>query len=186
MKFTELSLNGAYIIEPNPFYDERGYFMRTYAEEIFEEHGLARKWVHENQSRSERKGIIRGLHFQFPPYSETKLIRVIRGSILDVFVDLRKDSATFGKWEAVELSEENKKMVFIPRGFAHGFCTMSDIAEIAYKVDNYYSKEHECGVIWNDKDLDIKWKESNPFVSEKDSKNITLSEFCEKYGAIEL
>lgn len=186
MKFTELSLKGAYLIEPKPFFDERGFFMRTYAEELFEEYGLNKKWVHESHSRSERKGIIRGLHLQFPPYSETKLIRVVKGVIKDVFVDLRKNSPTFGKWEAVELSEENKNMVFIPGGFAHGFCTLSDNVEMIYKMDNIFSPENSACILWNDTDLAIKWEVENPIVSQKDSQALRLSEFNKKYDGIEL
>ncbi len=188
MKFTELSLKGVYLIEPEPLYDERGFFMRTYADEVFQDFGLNKKWVHESQSCSKCKGIIRGLHFQFPPYAETKLIRVIKGSIIDVFVDLRKNSATLGKWESVELSEKNKKMILIPRGFAHGFCTTSDDVEMIYKMDNIFSPENSGSILWNDTDLAINWciENENPIISEKDSKAMTFTEFKEKYGGIEI
>jgi len=160
--------------------------MRTYDEKIFKDAGINIKWVQENHSRSDRKGIIRGLHFQFPPYSEAKLFRCIRGAVLDVFVDLRKNSETFGKWDSIELNEDNKKLVLIPRGFAHGYCTLTEISEVLYKVDNYYSKENECGLLWNDKTLNIKWPVEEPVLSEKDKHNITLREFIKKYEGIKL
>jgi dTDP-4-dehydrorhamnose 3,5-epimerase len=126
-----------------PHVDGRGFFMRTYDKEIFQQHGIERVWVQENHSRSEIKGIIRGFHFQLPPHSETKLVRALKGAVLDVFVDLRKGSPTFGQWDSIELSEANKKMVFIPRGFAHAFCTLTDICEVTYKVDNSYAPDYE-------------------------------------------
>ncbi|NLJ44288.1 MAG: dTDP-4-dehydrorhamnose 3,5-epimerase [Bacteroidales bacterium] len=179
MEFKELNLKGVFEITLMPHVDERGFFMRTYDIDEFRKHGLQREWVQENHSRSERKGIIRGLHFQIEPYSETKLVRCVRGGIFDVAVDLRKGSKTFGKWEGIILSEENKKMFFIPRGFAHGFCTLSEISEVLYKVDNYYSPEHERGLIWNDPDLNINWPVNDPILSVKDQKNFTLKRLLE-------
>jgi len=170
MEFKELGIDGLFV-------DERGFFMRAYDIDEFRKHGLQREWVQENHSRSERKGIIRGLHFQVEPYSETKLVRCIRGEIFDVAVDLRKGSKTFGKWHGVFLSEENKKMFFIPRGFAHGFCTLTDISEVVYKIDNFYSPEHERGLHWNDPDLNIDWPVNDPILSAKDQKNMTLKDF---------
>lgn len=158
--------------------------MRTFDRTLFKKAGLERPWVQENHSRSERKGIIRGLHFQFPPFAETKLVRCTRGAVLDVFVDLREGSPTFGQWDSVELSEDNKKMVFIPRGFAHGFCTLTDVSEVQYKVDNFYEKDREGALLWNDTDLHIEWPVSNPVLSEKDKKNWTLREFVSKFKAI--
>jgi dTDP-4-dehydrorhamnose 3,5-epimerase len=169
----------------NPDISGRGFFMRTYDVDIFRRAGLDRDWVQENHSRSEQKGIIRGLHLQLPPYSETKLVRCVVGRVLDVFVDLRKDSGTFGQWGSIELSAENKKMAFIPRGFAHGFCSLSGISEVVYKVDNFYSPEHEVGLIWNDPDIGIDWPFENPILSEKDQKNMGFKEFVGKYGGIE-
>ncbi len=185
MEIKELILKGTFEITLKPHLDSRGFFMRTFDESIFRENEIERKWVQENHSRSEEKGIIRGLHFQLPPFSETKLVRCIKGAILDVFVDLRKDSSTFGKWDAIELSEENKKMVFIPRGFAHGFCTLTDESEILYKVDNFYSPEAEAGLLWNDENLNIDWPEKNPILSEKDQQSMTLKEFISKYKCID-
>jgi len=177
MEFRELNITGLFEIIPEPHSDERGFFMRTFDVDEFKAHGLVREWVQENHSRSERKGIIRGLHFQLEPFAETKLIRCIRGEIFDVAVDLRQGSETFGKWQGVYLSEESKKMFFIPRGFAHGFCTLSDISEVVYKVDNFYSPTHERGLIWNDPDLNIDWPVENPILSAKDKKNMRLKDW---------
>ena len=177
MEIKEKKISGTFEIILNSIIDNRGFFMRTYDDKIFEEFGIDNKWVQENHSKSLDKGIIRGLHFQFPPFAETKLIRAIRGTVLDVFVDLRKNSKTFGQWDSVELSEENKKMVYIPRGFAHGFCTLTENCEVVYKVDNYYAPDYECGIIWNDAGLDIDWGIKNPILSKKDQRNMTLAEF---------
>jgi dTDP-4-dehydrorhamnose 3,5-epimerase len=151
--------------------------MRSYDIASFEEHGLHRPWVQENHSRSEHRGIIRGLHFQLPPYAETKLVRCVRGAVLDVFVDLRPESPTFGQWDSIELSESNKTAIFIPRGFAHGFCTLTEESEILYKVDNVYNREHERGLLWSDPDLAIQWPTADPILSEKDQRNLTLREY---------
>jgi len=185
MQIVAGKIKGIYVIIPDPFFDERGFFMRSYDVDVFREAGLDRPWVQENHSLSKKKDIIRGLHFQISPRSETKLIRCIRGAVLDVFVDLRLNSQTFGIWDSVELSAENKKMAFIPRGFAHGFCTLTDYSEVLYKVDNYYSKQHEEGLLWNDEDLKIKWPVKTPFLSEKDRSNMTLKEFINKYIGLE-
>jgi len=179
MEFKELNLKGVFEITLTPHFDERGFFMRTYDSELFEQYSINMTWVQENHSRSEKKGIIRGLHFQIGPFSETKLVRCIKGAIFDVAVDIRKDSSTLGKWEGVELSEDNNKMLLIPRGFAHGFCTLTEINEVVYKVDNFYSTTHERGLLWNDPDLAIKWPVSNPILSIKDQNNITLKKFME-------
>lgn len=179
MEFIELEINGLYEIDLKPHFDERGFFMRVYDIDEFRVNKLHRDWVQENHSRSERKGIIRGLHFQIEPYAETKLVRCVRGEIFDVAVDLRKGSGTFGEWHGVLLSEENKKMYYIPRGFAHGFCTISEVSEVLYKVDNYYSPEHERGLIWNDPDISIEWPIKDPILSAKDQKNVTLKDFLE-------
>ena len=184
MKISPLKILGTYEITLSPIGDNRGFFMRTFDLNEFNNYGLNKMWVQENHSRSSQPGIIRGLHFQFPPYAETKLVRCISGKILDVFVDLRKDSGTFGQWESIELSEDNKKMVFIPRGFAHGYCTLSEVSEVLYKVDNFYAPEHEGGLLWNDSDVGIDWPVDDPVLSEKDKKNMGLEEFMEKYGGI--
>jgi dTDP-4-dehydrorhamnose 3,5-epimerase len=186
MEIKEFVLKGVFLVSLNPLIDERGFFMRTYDVEFFEKAGINYKWVQENHSSSKLKGIIRGLHFQLPPFTETKLIRCIKGSVLDVFLDLRAGSETFGQWDSVELSEENKKMILLPRGFAHGYCTLTDISEVLYKVDSVYSPQYECGILWNDKTLNINWPTNDPVLSGKDFKNMTLTEFTNKYGGIEV
>jgi dTDP-4-dehydrorhamnose 3,5-epimerase len=185
LEIKERGIKGVFEITLTPHKDTRGFFMRTYDIQLFKEFGIDREWVQENHSRSEEKGIIRGLHFQFPPFSETKLVRCIAGAVLDVFVDLRRGSGTFGQWDSIELSAENKKLIYIPRGVAHGFCTLTKESEVVYKVDNFYSKEHEGGIIWNDKTLNINWPVKNPILSDKDKQNHTLSSFIEKYKYIE-
>ena len=184
MEIAKRKLDGVFEIQLKPIEDERGFFMRAYDTALFEQAGLHHPWVQENHSRSTRQGILRGLHFQFPPFSETKLVRCIRGAVLDVFVDLRLDSPTFGQWDSLELSESNKKMVLIPRGFAHGFCTLTPESEVLYKVDNVYNREHEGGLHWSDPDLRINWPVQSPLLSEKDSRNMTLQTFIERHGGI--
>ena len=182
MEFLERKLKGVYEIILNPHLDKRGFFMRTFDLESFKNNDLDTNWVQENHSCSEKKGIIRGLHMQLPPFSETKLVRCTYGAVLDIFVDLRENSETFGQWDGMELSAENKKMIFIPRGFAHGFCTLTEVSEVLYKVDNVYSKTHELGILWNDRELSIDWPVQDPILSEKDSNNLTLTQFIKKYG----
>ena len=177
---------GIYEITLSPVMDKRGFFMQTYDKEIFEKYNINRDWARENHSFSGKDGIIRGLHFQFPPYCETKLIRCIKGAIFDVFVDLRKNSSTFGEWDSIELSEKNRKLVYVPRGFAHGFCTLVDDCEVLYRVDNFYKPEAEGGIIWNDKTLDIKWPVNDPILSNKDANLMTFEEFVSKYRGLEI
>ncbi|HEX9804737.1 MAG TPA: dTDP-4-dehydrorhamnose 3,5-epimerase [Candidatus Dojkabacteria bacterium] len=168
MKFTETKFEGLKIIEPNIFGDDRGFFLESYSKKEFEENGINADFVQDNHSRSSSK-VLRGLHFQKPPFDQGKLIRVTIGAVLDVVVDLRKNSKTFGEYFSLELSEHNKKILWIPRGFAHGFLVLSETADFQYKVDNYYNKESEGGIIWDDMILGIKWGISDPKVSEKDS-----------------
>jgi len=184
VQFTQRKLTGVWEIQLAPIQDERGFFMRAYDTGLFEQAGLHRQWMQENHSRSERAGIIRGLHFQFPPFAETKLVRCIRGAVLDVFVDLRLGSPTFGQWDSIELSETNKKLIFIPRGFAHGFCTLTEESEVLYKVDNVYNREHEGGLLWSDPEIGIDWPVQTPVLSEKDGRNMTFREFVQKYSGI--
>ena len=186
MQIKKRKLEGVYEVMLSPFVDDRGFFMRTFDTEVFAHAGLERPWVQENHSRSQRKGILRGLHFQFPPFTETKLVRCIRGAVLDVFVDLRENSPTFGHWDSIELSEENKTMIFIPRGFAHGYCTLTDESDVLYKVDNFYNPKLEGGLIWNDPDIAITWPTSTPILSGKDENNPTLSEFVRKNAALKI
>jgi dTDP-4-dehydrorhamnose 3,5-epimerase len=179
------SIPGIYEITLSPYTDHRGDFTRIYDQRIYKNLGLDRNWVQENHSFSLQKGTIRGLHFQFPPYTETKLIRVTKGAIFDVFVDLRRDSPTFGEWGSIELTEDNYKMIYITRGFAHGFCSLSDECEVVYKVDNYYSPTFEGGIIWRDETLRIDWPVSKPIISDKDNKLQTLKEFKRIYKGID-
>ncbi|NQW15915.1 MAG: dTDP-4-dehydrorhamnose 3,5-epimerase [Chloroflexi bacterium] len=161
-------LNGCYVITPAPIGDSRGYFMRTYDEAIFRDHGLQTSWVQDNQSLSTVVHTVRGLHFQRPPSAETKLVRVIVGSILDVFVDLRNGSPTYGEWDSIELSQENNKTAYIPKGFAHGFCTLTSTVIVAYKVDRPYEPSDEGVLRWNDPDVGIKWPTEAPLISDRD------------------
>jgi dTDP-4-dehydrorhamnose 3,5-epimerase len=158
MKFTKTDISDVIIIDPIVFSDDRGYFVETYREDKLKEAiGHDIDFVQDNESKSSY-GVLRGLHFQLPPFAQSKLVRVIKGKILDIAVDIRKGSPTFGKSISVELSEENKRMVFIPRGFAHGFVVLSDEAIFSYKVDNYYSKESDRGIAFNDPVLNIDWQ----------------------------
>ncbi|WP_372754032.1 dTDP-4-dehydrorhamnose 3,5-epimerase [Mariniflexile sp.] len=170
MKITETELKGCFILEPKVFYDERGYFQESYNQQTFNKVvGKEIVFVQDNESLS-TKGVLRGLHYQKGTSAQAKLVRVIRGKVLDIAVDIRKDSKTFGKYVAIELSEENKKQLFVPRGFAHGFIVLSDSALFSYKCDNFYNKESEGGIIYNDESLNIDWKlnEDEFIISEKD------------------
>ena len=153
--FIETKIDGVYIIEPKVFGDNRGYFMETYNKNDFFEAGLKMEFVQDNESKS-KKGVLRGLHFQ-TKHTQGKLVRVTRGQVFDVAVDLRKGSATFGKWEGVILTDENKKQFYIPEGFAHGFLVLSDEAVFNYKCTDYYAPKYDSGVLWNDEDIAIKW-----------------------------
>lgn len=178
-KKIETSIDGVYVIEPTVYGDHRGYFMETYSDAEFAEIGLNYKFVQDNQSKS-RKGVLRGLHFQ-KENTQAKLVRCIKGEVFDVAVDLRPGSTTYGKWEGVILSEENKKMFMIPRGFAHGFLVLSEEAEFTYKCDDVYNPNAEGGLAWNDKDVNIDWplgdmKIDDLLTSEKDAKWPSLEE----------
>jgi len=181
MKIKPLKLLGTHEILLEPKRDERGHFMRTYDEALFREHGLTTSWVQENQSLSTKKGVIRGLHFQRPPQAEVKLVRVVRGIIFDVFVDLRKASKTYGQWDSIVLSDENYKIVYIPNGFAHGYCTLTEGTIVLYKVDAYYAPEFEGGIRWNDKTLGIKWPTDAPFLSAKDRELPLFNKFVSPF-----
>ncbi|MCC7558250.1 MAG: dTDP-4-dehydrorhamnose 3,5-epimerase [Methanobacteriaceae archaeon] len=176
-KFTKTSIEGVFIIEPTVFGDERGYFMETYHAGEFRDAGLDFNFVQDNQSKS-KKGVLRGLHFQYK-VPQGKLVRVIKGEVFDVGVDLRSDSSTYGKWEGVILSEKNKKQFYIPEGFAHGFLVLSEEAEFTYKCTNFYDEKNEGGIIWNDPDVGIKWPINDideVILSDKDKKLKTLEE----------
>lgn len=168
MKIKPLKLNGAFEITFDPRYDDRGYFMRVYDEAIFTECGLATSWVQENQSLSKHKGTIRGLHFQKPPHTDTKLVRVTQGAIYDVLVDLREDSDTYCQWIAVILSEDKFNMVYVPKGFAHGFCSLTKNVVVHYKVDQAYAPASDSGIRWNDETWKIPWPTEEPRLSKKD------------------
>jgi dTDP-4-dehydrorhamnose 3,5-epimerase len=181
MKFIEKNIKGVYEIQLEPKEDMRGYFMRVYDDNIYKKHGLHRNWVHENHSFSKYKNTVRGFHFQYPPYTETKLVRVVRGKVFDVYVDIRKDSPTFMKWGSTIISAENKKMLYLPKGIAHGMCTMEANSIMVYKVDNYYASDHEGKFKWDDPKLNINWPiDGEVIVSKKDSEAISFLEFLEK------
>lgn len=165
------------MIRPQVFKDDRGFFLETYSKKKFEEAGIAVDFVQDNHSMSAQKGVLRGLHFQKTPFSQAKLVKVTKGKVYDVIVDLRKDSPTFGRWQGFELSAENFLMLFVPRGFAHGFVTLEDNTEFQYKCDNFYASEYDSGIIWNDPDLAIDWPVSEPVLSEKDQKQQSWKEF---------
>ena len=158
MKFITQTIPDVLLIEPVIHSDERGYFVETFKQKLLDEAlGYKVNFIQDNESKSTSKGVLRGLHYQSPPYTQRKLVRVIKGEVLDVAVDIRRNSSSFGKHVSVELSEKNKKQLFVPRGFAHGFIVLSEGAIFAYKVDAYYSAEHEEGIAYNDKDIDIDW-----------------------------
>jgi len=169
VRFIRTKLEEVVIIEPKVFGDDRGYFMETFRQNLFEENVAKINFVQDNESKS-KKGVLRGLHYQLPPFAQSKLVRVIKGKILDVAVDIRKTSPTFKKYVAVELSDENKRQLFIPQGFAHGFLVLSDEAIVVYKVDNYYSPKHDRSIRFDDPEINIDWQfpKDRIIVSEKD------------------
>ncbi|GIN59425.1 dTDP-4-dehydrorhamnose 3,5-epimerase [Lederbergia ruris] len=169
MKFTETFLDGVIVIEPRIHGDKRGWFMETYSESVFSNAGIILKFVQDNQSFSATKGTLRGLHYQMNPKAQTKLVRCMKGVIFDVAVDIRKESRTYGKWFGIELSAENKKQLLIPKGFAHGFMTLTNDVEVQYKVDEIYSPENERGILWNDPEIAVEWPiDVKPVLSAKD------------------
>jgi dTDP-4-dehydrorhamnose 3,5-epimerase len=167
--FKSLEIPEVILVEPKVFRDERGFFLETYKMPDFVASGIKGNFIQENHSRS-TKAVLRGLHYQNPPFAQGKLVRVVRGEIFDVIVDIRKGCPTYGKWVGVILSEENKNMLYIPEGFAHGFCVLSEVAEVTYKATNVYSPESEAGIIWNDEELNIKWPIEKPILSERDAR----------------
>jgi dTDP-4-dehydrorhamnose 3,5-epimerase len=168
-KFHRLEIPDVVRAEPTVFGDERGFFMETFKRPDFKAAGVDFAPVQENHSKS-AKGVLRGLHYQVDPFAQGKLVRVVRGRIFDVAVDMRKGSKTFSKWVGAELSEQNRQILLVPRGFAHGFVSLEEGTEVVYLVDNDYSRESEAGVIWNDSQIGIEWPVKNPKLSEKDSK----------------
>lgn len=175
MKKTETSLPEVWILEPRVFGDARGFFLESYNEQVMAEAGIRERFVQDNHSFSQRN-VLRGLHYQiWQP--QGKLIRVVEGEVLDVAVDLRRSSPTFGRWEAVTLSGENKRTLWIPKGFAHGFRVVSENAHVLYKATDYYAPQHERSILWNDPDLKIDWQlEGEPIVSAKDQRGVPLAE----------
>lgn len=177
MELLKTKIPGLLLIKPTVFVDSRGHFLETFNKEKMLQFGLNENFVQDNQSVS-KKGVLRGLHFQKPPFDQGKLVRVVQGIALDVAVDLRKDSLTFGKWESAELSGENKLMLWIPPGFAHGFVALEDNTVFVYKCTNAYNKASEATILWNDPQLKIDWKVKNPILSEKDLEAMSFEDFC--------
>ena len=177
MNIIETEIRGVYIIEPKVFGDSRGYFFESYSRKDFEAKVGPVEFVQDNESKS-CYGVVRGLHFQKPPHAQAKLVRVVKGKVLDVAVDLRKDSPTYGRHVSVELSEDNHRQVFIPKGFAHGFSVLSEEAVFQYKCDDYYAPETECAIAWNDPELNIDWRipADRVILSEKDKRHPELKD----------
>ena len=177
MIFTEQKIKGVWVIEPKVITDARGYFMESFKKEAFEEHIGKVEFIQDNESKSTR-GVLRGLHYQRGYFSQAKLVRALQGSVLDVVVDIRKSSPTFGQYVSVVLTDDNKKQLFVPRGFAHGFLVLSETAVFSYKVDNAYSPTHDASILWNDPEIGIEWgiDEREIILSEKDKVAKLLSE----------
>jgi dTDP-4-dehydrorhamnose 3,5-epimerase len=180
MKVLKTEISGVLILIPDVFEDNRGYFFESYNKTVFEKLGINEEFIQDNQSKS-NKGVLRGMHFQNPPFAQSKLIRVIRGSVLDVIVDLRKNSTTFGKNFSLLIDDIENKMLYIPVGFAHGFLTLEDNTIFSYKCSNTYNKEADDTLLWNDTDLNIVWNIKNPIISEKDKKGKRFAEFINKF-----
>lgn len=177
MKFIKTKIEDVFIIEPSIFKDDRGYFFESFNAKYWEkEMGNVPKFIQDNESLSQ-KGVLRGLHFQKPPHSQGKLVRVVNGSVIDVAVDLRKNSPTYGHYEKALLSADNKKQFYVPAGFAHGFLTLEDNTIFSYKCTDFYNKGSEMGIMWNDKDLAIDWGISSPILSEKDKTHPSFAQF---------
>lgn len=174
MKLTPLKFEGAALIEPVVHGDHRGFFVESYNEALLREAGITHKFVQDNHSLSAQPGVLRGLHYQLHPKAQTKLLRVTTGAIYDVIVDIRRNSPTFGEWQGFILSEHNHRQLLVPQGFAHGFCTLVPNTEVMYKVNEYYSPEHDRGILWNDPALAIDWPIRNPILSDKDQNHPLL------------
>lgn len=176
MEIVKTRLKDLVILKPRVFSDERGYFFESYNQKLFEGAGLHLNFVQDNQSLSQQ-GVLRGLHFQNQPHAQGKLVRVITGAVYDVAVDIRKDSSTYGEWFGVELTEDNKWMMYVPEGFAHGFLTLKNNTIFSYKCTNFYNKESEDCILWNDPDLNIEWKVKDPLLSAKDLEGKSFKNF---------
>lgn len=177
MRLIETGLPGLALLEPKVFRDERGFFLESYSEAVFDSLGIRARFVQDNHAYSKQAGVLRGLHFQLPPFAQAKLVWVVRGSVLDVAVDLRCDSPAYGKHFSVELSAENMTRLFIPRGFAHGYVTLEPDTEFLYKVDAPFSPQADAGILWNDPDLGISWPVADPVLSPKDRLLPRLKDF---------
>ncbi|UOE55158.1 dTDP-4-dehydrorhamnose 3,5-epimerase [Cytobacillus oceanisediminis] len=176
MKKIKTNLPGVFLLEPVVFGDHRGFFMESYNSSVFKELGITSEFIQDNHSLSQPSGTLRGLHYQLEPKAQTKLVRVTRGAIYDVILDIRKGSPTYGKWQGFILTSENKRQLLVPKGFAHGFCTLVENTEVQYKVDELYSAAHDRGIAWNDPFLSIDWPTANPILSEKDQNHPILTE----------
>ncbi len=176
MQLIDTKLEGLYIVEPAVHGDHRGFFMESYSSKKFAELGLDFEFVQDNHSLSVETGVLRGLHYQLKPKAQTKLVRVVTGVIYDVAVDIRRDSPSFGQWVGIILSEANKRQLLVPRGFAHGFCTLVPNTQVLYKVDEYYSPEQDRGILWSDPAIGIDWPTSTPMLSDKDQKHPLLKD----------
>lgn len=181
MEIVESELKGLYVIKPKVFEDARGYFFESYSKESFAKSGLHLDFVQDNQSLSQ-KGVLRGLHFQNPPYAQGKLVRVITGAVFDVAVDIRRSSPTYGKWFGLKLSEQNKWMMYIPEGFAHGFLTLENNTVFSYKCTGIYNKQAEDCLLWNDPDIGIEWGTDDVLLSEKDKAGKFLQSFQSQFA----
>ncbi|MCF8369820.1 MAG: dTDP-4-dehydrorhamnose 3,5-epimerase [Bacteroidales bacterium] len=180
MELITTDLDGLLVIKPKVYKDDRGYFFESFRLDDLRYYGVTLNFVQDNESKSQ-KGVLRGLHFQNPPYEQGKLVRVVKGAVLDVAVDIRKKSTTYGKWFSHELTEENKTMVWIPPGFAHGFATLKDNTIFQYKCTNYYHQASEGSIRWNDPKLNINWEIQNPTISEKDAKAPLFNQLKTKF-----
>ncbi|MCD6067839.1 MAG: dTDP-4-dehydrorhamnose 3,5-epimerase [Bacteroidetes bacterium] len=180
MEFIETAIKDLFVIQPKVFEDDRGYFFESYTQRSFLEKNIAANFVQDNQSLSQ-KGVLRGLHFQAPPFAQGKLVRVLKGAVLDVAVDIRKNSPTYGKHVAIELNEKNRTMLWVPEGFAHGFSTLEDNTIFVYKCTNYYNKASEGCVSYCDKDLQIDWKTDKPQLSQKDLEGTPFRDFVSPF-----
>jgi dTDP-4-dehydrorhamnose 3,5-epimerase len=180
MEIVGTGFDGLFVIKHSVFGDERGYFLESFSQKNFKSKGIDASFVQDNISKSSKK-VLRGLHFQLPPFDQGKLVRVITGAVLDVVVDIRKSSPNYGQHFSIELSEENKFSLWVPSGFAHGFSTLADETIFSYKCTNYYSKPHEQTIMWNDKDLAIDWKTMDPILSQKDLEGMPFNLFSSPF-----
>ncbi|WP_454870780.1 dTDP-4-dehydrorhamnose 3,5-epimerase [Priestia megaterium] len=176
MNIIKTKFEDAVLIEPKVFGDHRGFFTESYNKEMFEQNGIDMEFIQDNHSLSQQPGTLRGMHYQLNDKAQTKLVRVTQGAIYDVILDIRKGSPTYGEWQGFILSADNKRQLLVPKGFAHGFCTIVENTEVQYKVDELYSPEHDRGIAWNDPALNIDWPFNSPVLSDKDTKHPTLAE----------